>query len=80
MSETKTVTFKHAFRLPGMNHDHQPGTFEVQTSREPIDVMWEAYHVTTTLMLTSSGITEAVNVSAADLETALIEDRLPGWC
>jgi len=70
----ETVTFHNRFRLPGMDHDHPPGVFEVQIMEEPLNLMWEAYHRTMTLMLTSGGLVEAINVTAEDLETALKED------
>jgi hypothetical protein len=80
MSSTtvKSVTFDHPFRIPGMDRDHPPGTFELRISREPLDVSWEAYHETMTLMLTSGGLVEAWNVNAAELEAALARDASAG--
>lgn len=73
-TSVETVSFKNSFRLPGMDHDHPPGLFEVQITEEPLNLMWDAYHRTMTLMLTSGGIVEAINVTAEDLEAALAED------
>ena len=80
MSSTtvKSVTFDHPFRIPGMDRDHPPGTFELRISREPLDVSWEAYHETMTLMLASGGLVEAWNVNAAELEAALAKDASAG--
>jgi hypothetical protein len=57
-----------------MDRLHPPGTFEVQTDDEPIDVSWQAYHRRMTIMLTSGGLTEAWPVTEDDLETALAAD------
>lgn len=80
MSSTtvKSVTFDHPFRIPGMDRDHPAGTFELRISREPLDVSWEAYHETVTLMLASGGLVEAWNVNAAELEAALARDASAG--
>lgn len=73
-TSVEAVTFQNNFRLPGMDSDHPPGVFEVQITEEPLNVMWEAYHRTMTLMLTSGGLVEAINVTAEDLEAALAAD------
>ncbi|WP_105385709.1 hypothetical protein [Neorhizobium alkalisoli] len=70
----KTVTFHNTFQLPGMEREHAPGVFDVQITREPLNVMWEAYHQTMTLMLTSGGLVEAIDITATDLEDALVRD------
>jgi hypothetical protein len=57
-----------------MDREHSPGVFELQITEEPLNLMWEAYHRTMTLMLTSGGIVEAINVTAEDLEAALADD------
>jgi hypothetical protein len=76
-TSSRTVTFRNAFLLPGMDRAHAPGQFEVQIIEEPIDVSWEAYHRTLTIMLTSGGLTEAVSVSQAHLDEALAADGKP---
>jgi hypothetical protein len=58
-----------------MEKPHAPGSFEVQTEDEPIDVSWEAYHRRMTIMLTSDGMTEAWPIREADLEAALAADQ-----
>ena len=80
MSSTtvKSITFDHPFRIPGMDRDHPAGTFELRIAREPLDVWWEAYHETMTLILTSGGLVEAWNVKAAELEAALARDASAG--
>jgi hypothetical protein len=69
-----TVTFTRPFILPGMDTPHAPGTFEVLRSKEALDVVWEAYRVSTRLMLTDGPRTEMLDVNAADLEAALADD------
>lgn len=71
---TRRVTFRSPFLLPGMDEAHAPGEFEIQIVEEPLDVMWEGYHRTLTIMLTSGAFTEAIAVSEATLEEALAID------
>lgn len=71
------VTFKNAFRLPGMDKTHAPGEFEVRVVEEPLDVMWEGYHRTLTIMLTAGGLTEAIAITESALEEALAADGTP---
>lgn len=71
----RKVTFRKAFKLPGMEKAHAPGEFDVQIDEEPLDVMWEGYHRTLTFLLTSGGLTEALSVTEAALEEALASDR-----
>ncbi|MBP1844602.1 hypothetical protein J2046_002861 [Rhizobium petrolearium] len=73
-TSVEAVIFHNSFRLPGMDRDHPPGVFEVQITEEPLNLTWEAYHRTMTLMLTSGGIIEAIDVTAEDLEAALAAD------
>ena len=70
----KTVTFKHPFRLPGMDDPHPAGTFELKEESEALDLSWPAYHVTTTVMLPTAGGYEAWPISGLDLERLLIDD------
>ena len=76
-TSVRTVTFKKAFRLPGMDKSHAPGEFDVRVVEEPLDVMREAYHRTLTIMLTSGGLTEAIAVPESALEEALAADGTP---
>jgi hypothetical protein len=71
----KTVTFRSPFFLPGLDRPHPPGTFQVWERREPLDVSWDAFVVTKTIMLTGSGTIEALDVKASDLDEALRRDR-----
>jgi hypothetical protein len=68
------VTFRRAFLLPGMDGPHAPGTFAVVETREPLDVMWEAYRVSRQILLSGNGGLEAHDVTSADLEEALARD------
>lgn len=54
-----------------MAQAHPPGVFELQIDKEPIDVTWEAYHTTMTLLLSSNGRTEAWPVSREEFEKTL---------
>jgi hypothetical protein len=72
--EAATVTFKRPFKLPGMDVPHAAGTFELRTTRHDLDVMWDAYRVTTRIMLPSGSAMEALDVSTTDLEAALALD------
>jgi hypothetical protein len=69
------VTFISTFELPGMDGPHAPGTFEVRETREALNVMWAASHITKRIMLRGHGIVEALEVSSADLDAALERDR-----
>lgn len=69
------VTFTLPFTLPGLDRPHPPGSFCVWERREPLDVSWDAFLVTKTIMLTSRGSVEALDVKAEDLAAALDRDR-----
>jgi hypothetical protein len=60
-----------------MDRPHRPGQCDLQVDEEPLDVMWNGYHRTLTLMLTSDGLMEAIVVSEADLDAALAADAAP---
>ncbi|MCO5733106.1 hypothetical protein [Rhizobium sp. SSA_523] len=71
----KKITFRNAFLLPGMEKPHAPGIFDLQVDEEPLDVMWEAYHRRLTLMLTYGSRVEALSVTEAVLDEALLQDQ-----
>ena len=71
------VTFRRPFLLPGMDLPHAPGTFEVRKTREPLNVMGEAYLITTRIMLSAAGSLEALQVTSADLDAAIARDLAP---
>jgi hypothetical protein len=73
-SSSRSITFAHPFQLPGMTAPHPAGTFELQVQEEQLDVMWEAYRQTMTLMLTSRGAVEAWPVTAEELKTVQDND------
>jgi hypothetical protein len=75
-TDTSTVTFTHAFRLPGMEGDHPPGTYEVETDQEAIDSMSTvAYRrVATRIHLSSQGLTRVLTIDPKDLDLALRRD------
>ena len=74
---SRTVTFTRPFTLPGMNGPHAAGTFELRTTRHDLDVMHEAYHVTTRIMLVEGLSVEALDVTSTDLQAALALDAAP---
>jgi hypothetical protein len=74
MSPTEQITFRHPFTLPGLDGPHRPGTFDLVTEREALDVSWPAYRLTLTLLLTEAGAIEAVPVSRGELDAALRRD------
>ena len=74
-STSRLVTFRYAFTLPGMIQPHSPGTFEVVTDEEKLDLSWDAYRTSSRIMLTSPGSVEAYSVTTQDLEAALLRDQ-----
>ena len=76
-SETTThqITFRHPFCLPGMAEAHRAGTFDFVIEKIPLDVSWEAYRMSCSLMLADGGTISAQPVSLADVESALLADR-----
>lgn len=73
----KSITIIRPFQLSGMAQPHPPGVFELQIDEEPIDVTWEAYHTTMTLLLSSNGRTEAWPVSREEFEKTLAPSIAP---
>lgn len=71
----RTVTFRAPFLLAGMDRPHKPGTFEIRETRRALDVSWAAYQISLSIMLVDGGSTEALDVSAEDLQLALAADR-----
>jgi len=71
-----SVTFQNPFRFPGMESDHPPGTFVVETDTEAIDSLSHlAYRrVATRILLTSPGVIEAWTIDPRDLDAALLQD------
>jgi hypothetical protein len=67
----KSINIGGPFKLPGMARPHAPGVFELQIHEEPIDVTWEAYHTTMTLILSSDGLIEAWPISKEEFERTL---------
>ncbi|MGW9231967.1 hypothetical protein ACWGPT_14000 [Pseudorhizobium sp. NPDC055634] len=74
-TSVRKVSFQNAFLLPGMEQSHPPGEFDVQIVEEPLDVMWEGYHRTLTIMLTSGAFTRAFAVTETALDEALANDQ-----
>lgn len=75
MQLSKTVSFRHPFKLPGMTKPFRAGTYEVLTEKIPIDVSWEAFRTVQTLMLDDAQGVSAWPVTSDELEAALSEDK-----
>jgi hypothetical protein len=76
-TSVRRVAFQNAFILPGMDKAHAPGEFDVHVAEEPLNVMWEGYYRTLTIMVTSGALTEAIAVTEAALDEALASDSQP---
>jgi hypothetical protein len=74
-STSRSIVFKHSFRLPGMDTPHPPGTFELWIEEEVLDVMWHASRTSMSIILTYPGRSEAWAVTADDLDRALANDQ-----
>jgi|GEM_PF-2352686 hypothetical protein len=64
-------------QLLRMAQPHPPGIFDLQIDEEPVDVTWQAYHTTMTLLLGSNGRTEAWPVSREEFERTLAPSIAP---
>ena len=74
-STSEQVTFLHPFLLSGMDKPHPPGTFEVWTDRQAIDVSWwPAYLESTRILLRTSGGVESIQLKREELDRALALD------
>lgn len=73
-STSESATFLHPFLLPGMERQHPPGTFEVWTEREAIDVSRPAYLQRMRILLTTSNGVESIGLRREDLDLALARD------
>lgn len=71
---TERVVFRHPFILPGLDDLHRPGTFDVVTEWEALDVSWPAFQLTVMILLTDAGRVEAIGVTRGDLDAALRRD------
>ena len=74
MSATERITFRHPFLLAGLERPHQPGTFDLVTEREALDVSWPAFRLSMTILLTEAGGVEAVPITRDELDAALRRD------
>lgn len=75
--ESGIVTFRSKFILPGLDRPHAPGSFQVHERRERLELSWDAFKITKTIMLTNVGTVEALDVKADDLAAALLRDGTP---
>ena len=68
------VTFNHAFKLNEMTESFPPGTYEILTEKVPLDVSWEAYRTSMTILLRDGGVVSALPVTTDELSEALSRD------
>ncbi|MEA2951159.1 MAG: hypothetical protein QOJ96_679 [Alphaproteobacteria bacterium] len=79
-SRRETVTFRHPFRIKGIDRQLQPGTYEVITDGEMIEGLSFASfrRVATMIMVPGaaprSSSMEMISISAIDLSDAQRED------
>ena len=71
----ETVTFTSSFMLPGLDRPHPAGTYELRETRRRLDLSWDAYQISLSIMLVAGGTTQALDVQRADLDAALAADR-----
>ena len=71
----ETVTFTSSFMLPGLDRSHPAGTYELRETRRRLDLSWDAYQISLSIMLVAGGTTQALDVQRADLDAALAADR-----
>lgn len=69
------IHFRHPFQLPGMDAPQEPGSFDLIIEKIPLDVSWEAYRTSCTLMLFRGTTTSAYTVSLAEIDAALLRDQ-----
>ncbi len=78
--ETRTtsrdVTFRHPFRLRGIDGDQRPGTYTMSVEEEQLDMLsftgWR--QVATTLQVHTGAATEYFAVDSQELRAALLQD------
>ena len=70
----ENVTFHRPFLLPGLDRPHPPGTYALRETRRSLDVSWDAYQITLSIILVDRGTTQALDVSRTDLDAALAAD------
>jgi hypothetical protein len=70
----ETVTFTSSFMLPGLDRPHPPGTYELRETRRRLDLSWDAYQISLSIMLVHGGTTQALDIQRADLDAALAAD------
>lgn len=75
MQLSRTVSFNHPFKLPGMSDPFRAGTYEVLIERIPLDVSWDAFRTSMTLLLKDGQGLSAWPVTTDELEAALSSDR-----
>lgn len=78
-TQTKVLTFRHAFRLAGLDGEQPPGAYSVEIDDERLaPLSFEAYRrIGTWIRVPVPGVagsTQTVPVDPAELEAALARD------
>jgi hypothetical protein len=75
-STVKSVSFKHAFRLVGIDDEQPAGDYDVTTDEERIEGVniqgWR--RSATTILVSRRGITRSYTIDPVDLEASLMRD------
>jgi len=77
-SSSRSVDFRRVFVLPGHPVPFPPGPYEVVLDETALDLSWQAFVGTTTLMQASGTTRQAWTVDPAELDAALRRDRETG--
>ncbi|MEA2942618.1 MAG: hypothetical protein QOD09_3147 [Bradyrhizobium sp.] len=79
-SRRETVTFRHPFRIKGIDRQLQPGTYEVITDGEMIEgLSFASFRRVATMIMVPGAAprassTEMISIGAADLANAQRDD------
>jgi len=79
----RSVTFRHPFRLEGLDAEQAPGTYVIETIEEPIEgLSFLAYRrISTTIVLRTHGAAslsrQVIAIDPRDLEAAQARDGQP---
>ena len=81
-TDTRTVTFRRAFRLTGLDDAQPPGTYAVEIDEERLEPLsFAAYRRTETRIRVPlrgvAGSSQTIAIDPAELEAALARDAAP---
>jgi len=75
-STVRSVTFRHAFRLVGIDGEQSAGDYDVTTDEERIEgaVAQRWRRSATTILVSRGGMTRNYTIDPVDLEATLMRD------